>query len=100
MSRKRNSSRSAILNKIRVRRYRLKHNLSSVGVMQQNQISENQTNKSPNTGYIDMCLQDMLRSWAINHNVATRAINDLLKVLIDYGKLKTLIFIEMILYLS
>lgn len=90
MGRKRHYNRSAVLNNIRVQRYRLKRNV--LGEHQENQRKTFGVPLSGDTDTRDIRLQDMLRSWAIQHNITTRAINDLLNVLNQYGKLKILIF--------
>lgn len=84
MGRIKKNDYKAILNRNRVRRSRLKKQLKS----EENYI-HHEFEKSIHCGADDdtnVKLRDKLKTWASNHRVTSRAINDLLSILNGSGK--------------
>lgn len=77
----------SVLNRNRVRRYRLKKQIFKESIEENNIYYEFQ--KSLNDRFNDdrnISLRDRLRMWASNHRITSRAINDLLRILNISGK--------------
>lgn len=87
MTRKKSFDLRAILNRNRVRRYRLKKQLENDRFEERNIYQEFQ--KSINDRINDRTnvpLRDKLKMWACDYRITSRAINNLLKILIGSGK--------------
>lgn len=83
MTRIKRFDRKAILNRNRVLRYRIKRKLLS-GKIENIQTDDFPPEQTDNENNIS--LREKLRVWASDHRITSRAINDLLAILLESGK--------------
>lgn len=87
MTRVKNFNLRDILNRNRVRRYRLKKQMLNEWIEKKNTLREFQNSIDVRVnGDTSVPLRDKLKMWASNHRITSRAINDLLTILNASGK--------------